>query len=252
MANYDFGYSPAWTHAHLVPFGVAALVTLVSVWRRWPRWLSVISGVVALWALAGFLIVQVVMKANAPLELPTQAFLPGGSGEVLDVGAGSGRSTVMVLNARPGARVTALDIYSGYFGIDDNSPARLRANAAVAGAAERVDTVTGDMRAMPITDDRYDAAVSVAAIDHLNRDGIGKALTEVARVVRPGGQFLLVVLNVDLWVRFAYPLPHGHGYFSHSAGSQFWRSQLEAAGFEVLEEGTRPALLYVLARTPPP
>lgn len=250
MTNYDFGYSPAWTHAHLVPFAVAALLTLVSVWRRWPGWLAIMSGLVALWTLAGFLIVQIVMKANSPLDLPTEAFFPGGSGEVLDVGAGSGRSTVMVLKARPAARVTALDLYSGYFGIDDNTPERLRANAAVAGAADRVETVTGDMRAMPLPDDRFDAAVSVAAIDHLNRDGIGKALSEVARVVKPGGQFLLVVLNVDSWVRIAYPLPHGHGYFSHSAGGQFWRSQLEAAGFEIQEAGTRPALLYVLGRTP--
>ena len=249
MTSYDFGYSPAWTHAHLVPFAIAALLTVVAVWRGWPKWLAAAGGFVTLWTLAGFLIVQVIMKANSPLDLPTETFLPSGSGEVLDVGAGSGRSTVMVLKARPGARVTALDIYSGYFGIDDNSPERLRANAAVARAADRVETATGDMREMPLPDDRFDAAVSVAAIDHVNREGIRKTLAEVARVVKPGGQFLLVVLNVDVWVKIAYPFPHGHGYFSHSAGSQFWRTELEAAGFEIQEEGTRPAILYVLART---
>ena len=137
---------------------------------------------------------------------------------------------MMVLNSRPAARVTALDIYSGYFGIDDNTPARLRANAPWLGAPIVSSTVTGDMREMPLPDDRFDAAVSVAAIDHVNRDGIRKALAEVSRVVKPGGQFLLVVLNVDLWVEIAYPFPHGHGYFSHSAGGQFWRCELEAAG----------------------
>jgi arsenite methyltransferase len=249
MTHYDFGYTPWWTHGHLVPLAGAALLTTVAIWRRWPRWLAAAGGLIALWSIAGFFVVQIIMKANAPLDLPTEAFLTSGSGEVLDVGAGSGRSTVMVLKARPRTRVTALDIYSGHFGIDDNSPDRLRANASVAGAADRVDTVTGDMRAMPLSDDRFDAAVSVAAIDHVSRDGIKKTLAEVARVVKPGGQFLLVVLNVDAWVKIAYPFPHGHGYFSHSAGGQFWRSELEAAGFEIQEEGTRPAILYVLART---
>jgi SAM-dependent methyltransferase len=190
------------------------------------------------------------MKANSPVDLPTDAFLTSGSGEVLDAGAGSGRSTVMVLKARPKARVTALDIYSGNFGIEGNSPDRLRANAAVAGAADRVDVVTGDMRDMPIPDDRFDAAVSVAAIDHLNQEGVSRAFHEINRVLKPGGQFLLIVLNVDFWVRLAYPMPHGHGYFNHSASPDRWRSQLEAAGFEIQEESTRPATLYVLAKTP--
>ena len=249
MTGYDFGYTMAWTHAHLVPFAIAALFTAAALWRRWPRWLAVGGALVAVWALAGFFVVQVIMKANAPLDLPTQAFLPAGAGEVLDAGAGSGRSTVMVLLARPRAHVTALDIYSGHFGIEDNTPDRLRANAAVAGAADRVDVVTGDMRAMPFPNARFDAAVSVAAIDHLNRDGITKTLGEIARVLKPGGQFLLVVLNVDGWVRLAYPLPHGHGYFGHSPSAAFWREQLESAGFLIDEAGTRPALLYVLART---
>jgi SAM-dependent methyltransferase len=250
MTSYDFGYSPAWTHAHLVPFAIAGVLTLIALWRRWPRWLVFGGGFVAVWALAGFLIVQLIMKANSPVDLPTDAFLPGGSGDVLDAGAGSGRSTVMVLKARPRARVTALDIYSGHFGIEDNSPERLRANAGVAGAADRVDVVTGDMREMPLPDARFDAAVSVAAIDHLNEEGITKTFREIARVVKPGGQFLLIVLNVDFWVRLAYPVPHGHGYFSHSAGGGRWRSRLDAAGFEIQEEGTRPATLYVLARNP--
>jgi SAM-dependent methyltransferase len=247
MSDYDFGYSLWWTHGHLIPFALAAAVLLLSVWRGWPRWLSLGAGAIAIWALAGFAIVQIVLGANRPLDLPTTAFFRDGRGDVLDVGAGSGRSTVMVLMGRPGARVTALDIYQGYFGIDDNTPDRLRANARAAGAAERVNVVTGDMRAMPLPDARFDAAVSAAAIDHLSRDDIATALREVSRVLKDDGEFLLIVIDVDVWVRLAYPMAH-HGYFGHSPNADTWRERLESAGFEVTEQGTKPATLYFLAR----
>jgi SAM-dependent methyltransferase len=254
MTTYDFGYTWVWTHGHLVPFALFVAMGAVALWRRWPRWIAALSGVLALWALAGFLITQLVMDANRPMALPNENFLRAGDGRVLDVGAGSGRSTLMVLLARPRARVTALDIYSGYFGIDDNSPERIRANARVAGVEDRLDVVTGDMREMPLPDESFDAAVSAFAIDHLNRDGVTRALAEVARVLRPGGEFLLMIINVDGWIRFAYPLPHGHGgYFTRAQNVERWRTVLAAAGLEVVEQGSRPGTLYFLAqRRPPP
>ncbi len=251
MTSYDFGYTWVWTHGHLVPLVLFAALSAVAVWRKWPRWVTGGCAVVALWAAAGFAITQYVLGANRPMDLPTPSFLRAGTGRVLDLGAGSGRSTLMVLQARPAARVTAVDIYRGYFGIDDNTPARIKANARVAGVEGRLDVETADIRALPFTDASYDAAVSAFVIDHLNREGVTKSLAEVARVLRPGGEFLLIVLNVDTWVRVAYPLPHGHGYFSHSPAATHWRSAIEGAGLEVVEQGTRPALLYVLARRRP-
>ena len=46
------------------------------------------SRVLALWALAGFVITQHVLRANRPMELPTASFLRAGTGRVLDLGAG--------------------------------------------------------------------------------------------------------------------------------------------------------------------
>lgn len=251
MTSYDFGYNWGWTHGHLLPMAIFAVIAALSLWRRWPRWVAAIAGVGALWALGGFLIVQFVLLANTPVGLPTEAFLTSGPAKVVDLGAGSGRSTLMVLLARPQAHVTALDLYSGYFGIDDNTPERIRANARVAGAEDRLDVRVGDMRELPFADATFDAAVSVASIDHLNNDGVAMALAEAARVVRPGGEFLLVVINIDWWVKFAYPLPHGHGgYFTREQHVERWRTALEAAGFEIAEQGTRPATLYFVSRRP--
>jgi SAM-dependent methyltransferase len=251
MPAYDFGYSWTWTHGHLVVAVAAAALAAITLWLHWPRWLTAVLGGAALWALGGFLVVQFVLDANTPVELPTSAFLASGDGRVVDLGAGSGRSTLMVLLARPRARVTAFDLYSGYFGIDDNTPARIRANARAAGVEDRLDVRTGDMRALPFEAGSFDAAVSVASIDHLNAEGVRRALGEAHRVLRPGGEILLEVIHIDAWVRFAYPLPHGHShYFTHGQPVERWRSALTAAGFEVVEQGTRPALLYFLARKP--
>jgi hypothetical protein len=69
----------------------------------------------------------------------------------------------------------------------------------------------------------------------------------MARVLRPGGQFLLMVLNTDGYVKFAYPLIHFHLYYGHGGSAERWRTALAAAGFDVVEQGTQPATQYFLA-----
>ena len=103
------------------------------------------------------------------------------------------------------------------------------------------------MRAMPLPSGSFDAALSVAAIDHLNREGIERTLAEVSRVLRADGQFLMMVVNPDIWTKVALPFFHGHGYFGAKTYPERWRSQVTAAGLEVVEEGTQPASLYFLA-----
>ena len=248
--RYDFGYAWPWNYGHLVAvvaFGVLAMFA----WRRGlPRWIGVLSLGVAVWGVVGLLIVQLVVRMNLPLELPTERFLTEASGHVLDAGAGSGRAALMVLLSRPNSRVLALDLYEGGFGIPDNSPERLFRNARRAGVRDRIDAKVGDMRDMPIAGDSLDAAVSAYAIDHLSRAGIERALAEIERVLRPGGQFLLMVINPDLWTRFAYPFLLHHGYFGGTTNHDRWRTQLTDTGLEIVEQGTTPGTLYLLARKP--
>ncbi len=249
--EYDFGYGWPWNYGHLIAvvfFGSLAVVA----WRlSWPRWIGALSVAFAGWGVTGFLIVQMVVRMNLPLELPTERFFVEGSGQVLDAGAGSGRSSLMVLLARPDSRVLALDLYDGYYGIPDNKPERLFANAARAGVEDRIEARVGDMRSMPLGDDSIDAAVSAYAIDHLSREGVERSLAEIQRVLRPNGEFLLMVINPDIWVRIAYPFFVHHGYFGGSADHERWRSYVTNAGLEVVELGTAPGTLYLLARKRP-
>ena len=246
--EYDFGYGWIWKWGHLIPVvvfgGLAALA-----WKlRWPKWTGAIAAALTLWGVVGLLIVQLAIRINLPLELPTDTFFVEGSGRVLDAGAGSGRSSLMVLQARPESTVVALDIYSGNYGIPDNKPERLFRNAAKAGVEGRLEAEVGDVRKMPFSDDSLDAAVSAYMIDHLPREGVEEALAEIERVLRPNGEFLLMVINPDTWTRVAYPFLAHHSYYGGSTNHEWWGSQLTSAGFEVVEQGTTPGTLYMVAR----
>jgi SAM-dependent methyltransferase len=243
MNTYDFGYSWPITYGHLIPLAAAATVIGVGLWRGWPRPVSILAGIVGLWALAGFVLIQALLCR--PMILPTENFLTSGSGRVLDAGAGSGRAGVGVLLARPQTTVTALDIYEGYWGIDSNTPERFMANARAAGAGGRADARTGDMRQMPFGDGEFDAVVSSYAIDHLGRDGTRKAISEVHRVLEPGGQFLLLIVNSTDWVIRLLSPPIAH----HPRQDPLrWRRLIEDAGFGLEEDGMTVGTFWFLAK----
>jgi len=89
--------------------------------------------------------------------------------------------------------------------------------------------------------------VSAYAIDHLNRDGVTAALSEAPRVLKPGGEFLLMVIGKEPWVEFAFgPIDLHRG----ARDRVWWSGRLQLAGFQLVEEGTRPATFYFLGRKP--
>ena len=242
--EYDFGYSWFIAYGFAVPLAIGIVLAVVATWRRWRPWVTVLSGVIIVWSAAALFVTNVVWGLNRPMTVPTERFLQSGSGRVLDAGAGSGRAAVGVLRARPQATVTALDIYNGYYGIDDNTPARFMKNAQIAGAADRAEARTGDVREMPFADGSFDAVVSSYMIDHLRRDDRITALQEVARVLKAHGEFLLLIVNTDWWTGLVSP-PMAHHFRPDAA---HWRAQLDQAGFTVEEEGRQPVTLYGLAR----
>ena len=244
--TYDFGYSWPVVWGQLIPMALFGGLAGLGLWLGWRRWLVIASGVPAVWAAVSLLAIHAI-GINTPQPLPTEQFLASGSGRVVDVGAGSGRAAVGLLLARPRVTVTGVDIYSGYYGIDDNTPERFMLNARIAGVADRADAVVGDARELPLATGKYDGVISSYAIDHIARDGIPKALSEAKRVLKPGGEFLLMIVNVDWWAMLISP----HAMAHHPRANPVrWRTMLETAGFEIVEQGTKPMTLYFLCRKP--
>jgi SAM-dependent methyltransferase len=248
-ADLNFGY-PWWlSYGHLPVVAGAAAILLFGYKRKWSKWPLLLLGAVALWSSAAFLVARFVLDINGRASLPTESFLRSGAGRVLDIGAGTGRSSIMVLESRHRATLVALDLFGDsfdmHFGRGESPQQRLLANLKAAGVDERATIKTGDMRELPFEAGAFDAAVSAYAMDHLNRRGIGQSLAEAARVVKPGGDFLLIVVAKEPWVQFTFgPLLMHSG----TLGAAWWTTRLQEAGFQVVEEGTRPATLYVLAR----
>lgn len=247
--NLDFGY-PWWlSYGHLAAAAILAAVLLLGYSRKWSKWPMICLGVLALWSTAAFLSMHFGLDINGRAALPTQSFLRSGRGRVLDIGAGTGRSSIMVLTSRPQATLVASDLFGdsfeAHFGPGDSPQQRLLQNLKAAGVDQRASIATADMRKLPFEDGSFDAIVSSYAVDHLNRDGIHQTLGEAARVLKPGGDFLLMLVANDRWVKFAFGPLLSHG---GTRGPAWWEARVKEAGFQVLEQGTTPATLYFLLR----
>ncbi len=102
----------------------------------------------------------------------------------------------------------------------------------------------GDLTALPFPDGAFDAAVSAHAIDHLG-PGKQRGLSEMRRILKPGGKFLFVAW-VPGWNMFAIANVLSL-FLTRKAG---WRRMAAQAGFEVQEEGTFNGVWYLLLAKP--
>ena len=200
----------------------------------------------SLWAGSVALLVYLFGINHVP-PLPTQAFLSSGRGRVLDLGAGTGRSSIMVLTERPQATLVASDLFgtsfTQHFGSGEKPQDRLWVNLKEAGVDGRATIETADMLKLPFADRSFDAVVSSYAMDHLGRNRARTALAEAHRVLTPGGDFLLILVANDGWAKLAFGplLSHGGAY-----DADWWRDAVVKAGFDIREEGTQPVTTYFL------
>jgi arsenite methyltransferase len=114
---------------------------------------------------------------------------PGGT--ALDVGSGPGSITASLAHA-VGPEGLAL-------GVDISEPMLARAVRAAAGP--QVGFLRADAQRLPLRDETVDAAVSIAVLQLIPDPAA--TLSEIARVLRPGGRLAVMVpilrLPIDLW-----------------------------------------------------
>jgi SAM-dependent methyltransferase len=114
-----------------------------------------------------------------------------GAEQVLDVGCGRGLMLVGAARRLSTGRATGLDLWSQE-DLSGNRPEATLENAQREGVADRVVVQTGDMREMPFPDASFDVVVSNVAIHNVyEASGRTQAMTEIARVLRPGGRVLI-------------------------------------------------------------
>jgi len=161
--------------------------------RAWALWVGIILLVPASYSSGMFCLmlwdslVTKVRGRDAILDLLTWH----GNEAVLDIGCGSGLLLVAAARRLTTGHATGVDLW-----LDrdqaSNAPTRAIANATIEGVTDRVSVETGDMRALPFPDRSFDVVVSHWVVHNLdNASDRRVAMTEMKRVLRPGGTILL-------------------------------------------------------------
>jgi ubiquinone/menaquinone biosynthesis C-methylase UbiE len=115
-----------------------------------------------------------------------------GDERILDLGCGRGAVLLMAAQRLTTGRAVGVDLWRS---VDQsgNSAEATRRNAIAEGVADRVELHTADMTALPLEDNSFDLVVSNFAIHNIRgRAGREKAISEAARVLRPGGRLMIV------------------------------------------------------------
>ncbi|HEX4964932.1 MAG TPA: class I SAM-dependent methyltransferase [Thermoanaerobaculia bacterium] len=114
-----------------------------------------------------------------------------GNEQVLDVGCGRGLLLIGAAKRLTGGKATGIDLWQAE-DLSGNRPEATLANAEREGVADRVEVKTADMRELPFPDETFDVVVSRAAIHNLySAPDREKAIAQIARVLKPGGQALI-------------------------------------------------------------
>jgi SAM-dependent methyltransferase len=152
---------------------------------------------------------------------------------VLDVGAGFGRHAFEV--ARLGGRVVALD-----YAADEVTQTRATIGAMVADGEIPLDrfcgVLQGDATRLPFADGSFDVVITSEVLEHIQDDVA--ALSEMVRVLRPGGSFAATVPSwlpevVNWKLSDEYHAPKSVGGHVRIYSAAELGAKLRSAGLEV-------------------
>jgi ubiquinone/menaquinone biosynthesis C-methylase UbiE len=165
-----------------------------------------------------------------------------GAGPVLDLGCGPGQVADYLTRH-----------HVGVVGLD---PATRMLRFATR-RAERAAFMCGDMRILPLRSQSFSAAIAFYSVQHLSRSELGKALSEIRRVLMPGGLLVIAAHLGDGEITMDEFLGHriepvGGTFFTEGE----LRSQLDRRSFVVERTQLRDPLsheypskrIYVTAR----
>lgn len=155
------------------------------------------------------------------------------TGPILDAGCGTGRITEAMLPL--GQPIVAVDYSEGCL--------RLM-QARTKGSAAPVLAVQSDLRALPLRDEVFAAAISIEVYAQLRADDRRRVLAELDRVMQPGGVLSMSAYNYNLvfkaWQRLGNTgaregqhMLGGEYYYVRMTGDEY-RRELEAV-FDVVE-----------------
>ena len=143
-----------------------------------------------------------------------------GGAHVLEVGCGEGAGAQMLLSCLGAARVTAIDL----------DPAQVKRAERRLRGEDRAEVRLGDVTALPLGDASVDAVADFGIVHHV--PDWRAAITEVARVLKPGGQFVFEEVTKHALDRATYRVLFEHPREDRFTGREFVE-ELELQGLLV-------------------
>jgi ubiquinone/menaquinone biosynthesis C-methylase UbiE len=117
------------------------------------------------------------------VHLINQALAPVAGGDLLDIGCGPGMMVRELLDSRPDDfRIAAVD----------RSSAMVKVCAQNAAGAKNFRALVGRVESMPFADASFDVILAMGVLEYAK---ISDGLSEISRVLRPGGRVLVTMLN---------------------------------------------------------
>jgi SAM-dependent methyltransferase len=149
---------------------------------------------------------------------------------ILDLACGFGRHSVLL--AQKGYKVTGYDLSEGFL----NKARELAENLKI-----KIDLKQGDMREIPY-ENKFDAIINMFTafgfFDSETEDL--KVLKGVCKALKPGGQFLMDVINRENALNVAAPrrwIRENHAYLLEERFFDFFKSRLEMTNLLILQSG---------------
>jgi malonyl-CoA O-methyltransferase len=146
---------------------------------------------------------------------------------VLDVGCGKGRFARVFLEQEPAAEIWGLDI----------SEEMLRF------VPEGIRTRAGSMTELPFDDLSFDAAYATESLEHAVE--IDRAISEICRVVKPGGRIVIIDKNAEQWGKLN--TPDWEKWFTRSELERLLRRHCKEVGSRLISywEDVEPDGLFL-------
>lgn len=115
-----------------------------------------------------------------------------GNETLLDIGCGRGLLLIGAAKRLPRGKAIGIDMWSNV-DLGGNRREATLANAVAEDVEDRVEVHDGDMRQLPFSDGTMDAVVASFSIHNIyDRGERRRAISEIARVLKPGGRVALM------------------------------------------------------------